>query len=66
MLEATRLLLYTDEPAASIAYRLGYRDPAYFGRCFRRATGLSPRRFRLERLPTAARAPSSSRGTPRR
>ena len=49
MLEARRLLVHSDEPAASIAFALGFRDPAYFGRCFKKATGHPPRQFRQTR-----------------
>ena len=44
--EARRHLLYTNMPVSTIAYGLGFNDPAYFSRFFSEATGLSPRRFR--------------------
>ena len=44
--EARRLLLYTDRTAESIAHELGFADPSYFGRFFRKATGVSPQKFR--------------------
>ncbi|HUG99570.1 MAG TPA: helix-turn-helix domain-containing protein [Gammaproteobacteria bacterium] len=44
--EARRRLLHTDDPAARIAGQLGFDDPAYFSRFFRRETGVSPTRFR--------------------
>jgi AraC family transcriptional regulator, transcriptional activator of pobA len=44
--EARRRLLYTNMPVSTIAYALGFNDPAYFSRFFSEATGLSPRRFR--------------------
>ena len=46
--EARRYLTYTRLTVASIAYALGYSDPAYFSRVFTRDTGKSPRAFRLE------------------
>jgi len=46
-LEARRLLLYSDLTATQIAERLGFDDPAYFARFFRREVGISPTRFRL-------------------
>ena len=46
MQEAKRLLAYTQLDIASIGYRLGFDDPAYFSRVFRRQTGQSPRQFR--------------------
>jgi AraC family transcriptional activator of pobA len=47
ILEARRLLRYTDAPAFVIAQDLGFADPAYFGRFFRRETGITPRRYRV-------------------
>lgn len=44
--EARRNLVYTNLPVSTIAYALGFNDPAYFSRTFSRATGLSPRAFR--------------------
>jgi AraC family transcriptional activator of pobA len=49
MREARRNLAYTNLPVATIAYALGFVDPAHFSRAFTRAEGLSPRAFR-ERL----------------
>lgn len=46
LLEAQRNLRYTEATAAQIALDLGFRDPAYFSRFFRRLTGLTPRRYR--------------------
>jgi AraC-like DNA-binding protein len=45
-LEAKRRLAHSDEPAATVALQLGFDDPAYFGRFFRRETGQSPISFR--------------------
>ena len=44
--EARRNLVYTNLPVSTVAYALGFSDPAYFSRVFSRATGLSPRAFR--------------------
>ena len=49
MREARRQLAYTSLPVSTIAYTLGFADPAYFSRVFHRVEGLSPRAFR-ERL----------------
>ena len=49
ILEAKRLLLYSDATAARIAQDLGFADPSYFGRFFRRETGIAPGRFRRSR-----------------
>lgn len=47
--EARRNLVYTNLPVSTVAYALGFHDPAYFSRVFARATGLSPRAFRAHR-----------------
>ena len=49
MREARRQLAYTSLQVASIAYALGYADPAHFSRVFRRVEGLSPRATRGRR-----------------
>jgi len=54
MREARRQLAYTNLQVASIAYALGYADPAHFSRVFSRVEGLSPRAFR-ERLVAGGR-----------
>ncbi len=49
MLEAKRLLLFGGETVAEIADRLGFDDPAYFARFFRREAGCPPARYRADR-----------------
>ncbi len=44
--EARRNLVYTNLPVSTVAYALGFDDPAYFSRVYAAATGLSPRAFR--------------------
>ena len=46
LLEARRRLAYIAAPATKIAYELGFRDPAYFWRFFRRRAGVTPAEFR--------------------
>lgn len=46
LLEAKRLLAYSDFPIAEIGYRIGFEDPNYFARFFRQRSGLSPGKFR--------------------
>jgi len=46
--EARRHLAYTNLSIATIAYALGYADPAYFTRVFTRDAGVSPRTFRAQ------------------
>ena len=46
MREARRNLAYTNLSIATIAYTLGYTDPAYFSRVFTQDAGIPPRQFR--------------------
>ncbi|MGZ3658037.1 MAG: helix-turn-helix domain-containing protein [Bdellovibrionota bacterium] len=46
LVEAKRLLVYSDLPIAEIGYRIGYEDPNYFARLFRQKSGMSPGRYR--------------------
>jgi AraC family transcriptional activator of pobA len=46
LLEAQRLLAYTEMAVSEIAYAINFQDPAYFSRFFRRLTGQSPGEFR--------------------
>lgn len=45
-LEARRRLIHIAAPIARIAYDLGFQDPAYFCRIFKRRTGMTPSAFR--------------------
>nr|WP_315185545.1 helix-turn-helix domain-containing protein [uncultured Albidiferax sp.] len=56
--EAQRDLVYTSNSIQQLADSLGFADETYFGRFFRKHTGLSPRAFRLKAL-EAMRAPDS-------
>jgi AraC family transcriptional activator of pobA len=47
-LEARRRLVYVAAPVTAIAAELGFKDPAYFCRFFRKHTGLSPTGFRRQ------------------
>lgn len=49
MLEARRLLRYTDKPVKEIAYELGYDDIQAFSRAFRQNEGLTPSDFRVNK-----------------
>ncbi|HNH36489.1 MAG TPA: AraC family transcriptional regulator, partial [Rhodocyclaceae bacterium] len=46
LLEARRRLVYIAAPVSLLAYELGFQDPAYFCRVFKRATGMTPTAFR--------------------
>lgn len=51
ILEAKRLLVYTEKPVKEIAYNLGYEDPAYFNRLFTNKTGSTPSNFKKNYIP---------------
>jgi AraC family transcriptional regulator, transcriptional activator of pobA len=44
--EACRLLAYTRMRVQEVGFALGYDDPAYFARAFRRSSGQSPSNYR--------------------
>ncbi len=46
--EACRRLTYIAAPVSKLAFELGFDDPAYFCRFFKRLTGRSPRAYRRD------------------
>lgn len=50
MLEAKRLLLYSDKSAKEIAYELGFEDAAYFSNFFKKHAALAPSLFRASKV----------------
>ncbi len=48
LLEAKRRLVYIAAPVQRLAYELGFEDPAYFNRFFKKRSGMTPARFRRE------------------
>lgn len=48
VLEAKRMLIYTDKTVKEIAFDLGFNDPAYFTRFFTKAILKSPLQFKKE------------------
>lgn len=53
LLEAKRQLIYTNMTVSQVSESLGFSEPAYFTRFFKRLTGLAPRDFR-RRQPEAS------------
>ena len=70
IIEAKRLLYYTDQSVKQITFELGFEDAAYFSNFFKRHTSLSPLDFRNNKVVAAAREiitslrELSSRGSP--
>lgn len=48
ILEAKRLLYLTHLSVKEIGYELGYDEPVYFGKLFKKVTGLTPLQFRQQ------------------
>jgi AraC family transcriptional activator of pobA len=46
MLEAMRLLRFTDLTVGEVAHRAGFADQLYFSRAFKRAAGVAPQAYR--------------------
>ncbi|HWK29006.1 MAG TPA: AraC family transcriptional regulator [Solirubrobacter sp.] len=51
MLEAARLLRFTDLGVGEIAFRVGFDDPLYFSRAFKRRRGEAPLAYRRASAP---------------
>ena len=49
LIEAKRRLMYTRETVSALAYRLGFKDAAYFSRFFSRFEGVPPGAYRQQR-----------------
>lgn len=47
VLEAKRLLIYTDLSNKEISFKMNYDDPSYFSRLFRKKVGTSPSEFKI-------------------
>jgi AraC-like DNA-binding protein len=48
--EAKNLLTGTDQSVSEIAYKLGFENPPYFSRLFKKGTGMSPNEFKKHGL----------------
>ncbi|WP_026971090.1 helix-turn-helix domain-containing protein [Aliagarivorans marinus] len=54
ILEANRYLIFSDKSVKQIAFDLGFSDPAYFSRFYRKGMNESPAEFRLRCVDSAA------------
>lgn len=50
IVEAKRLLMFSDKTSEQIAYLLGYDEPGHFSKFFKKQVGLSPGQFRKKEL----------------
>lgn len=48
ILEAKRLLYFTDNSVKEIAHEVGYEEPVYFGKLFKKVTNMTPLEFRKQ------------------
>ena len=62
MLEAARLLRFTDLTVGEIAFRVGFEDPLYFSRAFKRHSGLAPQGYREAQRGKSMHPPASAIG----
>lgn len=56
---ACRRLLQSNDPIKQVAEQVGYNDPFFFSRDFKRYTGLPPSEYRREHLPMRQRKSTS-------
>ncbi|WP_405207050.1 helix-turn-helix domain-containing protein [Aquimarina sp. LLG6339-5] len=50
VLEAKRLLLYSDKTSEEIAYELGYKEAGHFSKFFKKHAGMNPTEFKSRKL----------------
>ena len=43
---AIQLITLSKKPVSEIAYSVGFSDPKYFSKCFKKETGMSPSEYR--------------------
>lgn len=66
LVEAQRMLLYTNTPIGGVSEELGFGDVGYFSRFFSKRMGRSPRQFRAEAKSQRGGAASDGSGGPGR
>lgn len=47
---AEEMVAKSNEPFSQIAYSVGFSDPRYFGKCFKKQTGLTPSEYREQQV----------------
>ncbi|WP_299261537.1 helix-turn-helix domain-containing protein [uncultured Aquimarina sp.] len=50
VLEAKRLLIYSDKTSEEIAYELGYKEAGHFSKFFKKHAGMNPTEFKSRKL----------------
>ena len=50
--KAAKLIETTDANITEVAYTVGFRDAGYFGKCFRKKYGMSPKEYKNSNRPT--------------
>ncbi|WP_298549054.1 AraC family transcriptional regulator [uncultured Aquimarina sp.] len=50
VLEAKRLLIYSDKTSEEIAYELGYKEAGHFSKFFKKHAGMNPTEFKNKKL----------------
>ena len=58
--EACRRLVHVAAPVSLLGYELGFDDPAYFSRFFKRHAGMGPREYRAQALQSGGDGRASS------
>ena len=48
MQRAEELVARSKEPFSQIAYSVGFTDPKYFSKCFKKETGMAPSEYRAK------------------
>jgi len=52
ILETAKLLKTTDDTISQISAKVGFEDPLYFSKCFKKQMGLSPKEYRKQVIQT--------------
>ena len=47
--QATQLLNKTDANISEIAYQVGFNDPSYFNKCFKKQFGCTPKEYQAKK-----------------